>query len=71
MDPFLARVKKMDNDNILALSRMLQQGFLTTAAAKPICGELRRRGLAVPHGFEPLDVKEEGETDESSERPPS
>ena len=71
VDPFLARVKKMDNDNILALSRMLQQGFLTTAAAKPICGELRRRGLAVPHGFEPLDVKEEGETDESSERPPS
>ena len=64
------QVKRMGNDDLLASSRLLGQGFLAESGAKIVCGELRSRGLAVPHGFELLAVKE-GEGDESCGRPPS
>ena len=60
----------MDNDNLMALSRLMRQGFLGEVGMTIVGGELRSRGLAVPHGFKPLAVKQE-ECDDLSGGPPS
>ena len=65
-----ARVKRMDKDNLLALSPLLGKGFLAEAVADIVDREVRSRGLAVPSGFQSEAVQEE-EGDESSGRPPS
>ena len=64
-----ARVQRMNNDDLLALGQA-QKGFLAEAVADVVDKEMRKRGLAVPSGFEPEAVQEE-EGDESSDRPPS
>ena len=64
------QVKEMCNEDLLALSRLLGQGFLAEAVAEIVGRELRSRGLAVPHGFKLLAVKQE-EGDEPSGKPPS
>ena len=54
------KVKKMDKDSLLALSRLLGQGILAPSVPRElVCKELQSRGLAVPNGFEPLAVQEE------------
>ena len=64
------QVKGMGNDELLALSPLLGQGFLAEAVAEIVGKELRSRGLAVPHGFKPSAVKQE-ECDDLSGRPPT
>ena len=66
-----ARVKEMDANNLLALSRFLREGWFAKSGAQVLCEELRNRGLEVPIGFEPLPVKDEERSDESPGRPPS
>ena len=65
-----ARVKRMYNDHLLALSPLLGKGFLAEAVADIVDREVRSRGLAVPNGFQSEAAQEE-EGDESSDRPPS
>ena len=65
-----ARVQRMYNDNLLALSPLLGKGFLAEAVADIVDREVRSRGLAVPSGFQSEAAQEE-EGDESSGRPPS
>ena len=65
-----AWVKRMYDDNRLALSPLLGKGFLAEAVADIVDREVRSRGLAAPIGFESEAVKEE-EEDESPGRPPS
>ena len=64
-----ARVQRMNNDDLLALSQA-QKGFLAEAVADIVDREVRSRGLAVPSGFQSEAAQEE-EGDESSDRPPS
>ena len=66
-----AQVKEMDANNLLALSRFLREGWFAKSGAQVICKALRKRGLEVPIGFEPLPVKDEERSDASSGRPPS
>ena len=65
-----ARVQRMSNDDLLALGEARVKGSLAEAVADIVDKEMRKRGFAVPSGFEPEAVQEE-EGDESSDRPPS
>ena len=66
-----AQVKEMDAKEIVALSRSLGGSWFPKSGAQVILKELRKRGLEVPSGFEPLPVKDEERSDESPGRPPS
>ena len=63
-------IKEIDDENIVALSRLLGRDVLGESAVKIVCGEMRSRRLACPPDVEHLDVVEEEGT-ESSGRPPS
>jgi len=65
------QVKDMDDKEIVALSRFLGESWFPKSGPQVILKGLRKRGLEVPSGFEPLPAKDEERSDESPGRPPS
>ena len=66
-----AQVKEMDDKEIVALSRSLGESWFPKSGPQVTLKELRKRGLEVPSGFEPLPAKDEERSGESPGRPPS